>query len=490
MKKTALILALAILSGCLLASCGESGSPSAPASTEASPQQIAETEPETETVSGLAAEVTPEIKAELGLDGYDFKIYLRDASGIWANKDITAEALDGEAFNDAVYVRNQYLQETYGFTISSYNSPDGNMSDLSKLLLAGDDTYDAVFPQARAAATCAQQGLFYDLNKLRWLDLGGGSWNSMFNDTLSVMGRTFYATGDISTNLYDAVRAVIFNKGLARTYQLDSPYELVDGGKWTLDALESMAKTAAADINGDSKMDVSDQWGMAWQSSISGVVFYYGSGEQVVDLDDNKIPYYSLGGERSVKVFDRISRMMSDKNSFILMSDDDGKTTFKDGRSLFFTEVILTLTILRDSETDFGIIPLPKFDETQPEYIQFADGWCISPACVPVSAKNPELSGYVLQAMAEANVREVIPAYYDICLTGKYIRDDESAKMLDIVFKNCVLDNSDIFQWAGLDSAFKTAFTKETSLEALAEKYRSKMEAAIEKTLAAIEENT
>ena len=106
MKKAALILTVAILSGCLLASCGESGSPSAPSSTEASPQQIAETEPETETVSGLAAEVTPEIKAELGLDGYDFKIYLRDAAGIWANKDITAEALDGEAFNDAVYVRN------------------------------------------------------------------------------------------------------------------------------------------------------------------------------------------------------------------------------------------------------------------------------------------------------------------------------------------------------------------------------------------------
>lgn len=490
MKNAALILSLLILSGCLLVSCGESAPEPSPAQETVPQDVISETEPETEALSGLAAGITPELKASLGLDGYDFKIYLRNEDGSWANKDIDSEALDGEAFNDAVYQRNQYLQETYGFTISGFNSPDGNMSDLSKLLLAGDDTYDAVFPQARAAAACAQQGLLYDLRKLGYLDLEGGSWNSMFNDTLSVMGKTFYATGDISTNLYDAVRAVIFNKDLVRTYQLDSPYELVGGGKWTLDALEGMAKAAAADLNGDSKMDKDDQWGMAWQSAISGVVFYYGSGEQVVDLDDNNIPYYALGGERSVKVFDRISQMMSDKNTFTLMSDDDGKATFKNGRSLFFTEVILTLTILRDSETDFGIIPLPKFDETQADYIQFADGWCISAASVPHCAKNPELSGYVLQAMAEANVKEVIPAYYDICLTGKYIRDDESAEMLDIIFNNCVLDNSDIFQWAGLDGAFKTAFTKETSLEALAEKYRSKMEAAIEKTLAAIEENT
>ena len=118
--------------------------------------------------------------------------------------------------------------------------------------------------------------------KLGYLDLEGSSWNSMFNDTLSVMGKTFYATGDISTNLYEAVRAVIFNKDLVRTYQLDSPYELVRAGGWTLDALERMAKAAAADINGDSKMDNDDQWGMAWQSAISGIVFYYGSGEKVV----------------------------------------------------------------------------------------------------------------------------------------------------------------------------------------------------------------
>ena len=88
MKKTALLLCAAMLAACLIASCGESASPSAPASTAAAPDDIAETEPETEALSGLAAAVTPELKAELGIDGYDFKVYLRNNGGVWWNRDI------------------------------------------------------------------------------------------------------------------------------------------------------------------------------------------------------------------------------------------------------------------------------------------------------------------------------------------------------------------------------------------------------------------
>ena len=87
MKNAALILSLLILSGCLLVSCGESAPESSPAQETVPQDVISETEPETEALSGLAAGITPELKASLGLDGYDFKIYLRNEDGSWANKD-------------------------------------------------------------------------------------------------------------------------------------------------------------------------------------------------------------------------------------------------------------------------------------------------------------------------------------------------------------------------------------------------------------------
>ena len=416
--------------------------------------------------------------------------YKRNSSYEWSNRDIAVEELNGEAFNDAVFNRNQHLEETYGFRINVTSSKDTNMSDLSKLLLAGDDTYDAVFPQVRNAAGCAQQGLLLDLKTLKYLDFESGYWSSMYNDTLSIMNRMFYATGDISVNYRDSLFSIWFNKDMLGDYQLDDPYELVKSGKWTLDAIESMSLAAAGDLDGDSAMTLKDRWGLVFQSSESGIIFYYGAGEHVVDLDEEKKPYISLGGERSTAVFDRISGMMSQTQAIKTMSDSDVSNTFMDSRSLFMAIVIYHLMTHHAQDVTFGLLPVPKYDEAQQEYYQFADGWCISPACVPATAKNPETSGYILQTIAEASRKDVLPVYYDICLTRKYVRDEESSEMLDIIFKNCMLDNSDIFQWASFDSALKTAFIKGEGLQSLLEKNRSKLEGGIEKTIAAFEENT
>ena len=60
---------------------------------------------------------TPEMKAELGLDGYEFNIFLREKSQKWSNRDVYAGEQNGEVLNDAVYNRNMFLEDTYGFKI-------------------------------------------------------------------------------------------------------------------------------------------------------------------------------------------------------------------------------------------------------------------------------------------------------------------------------------------------------------------------------------
>ena len=488
MKKTASAALCTVMISAALLSCGGTDKPAAAGTAAGTASPGADQE--TAAAAGLAGSVTPEISKELGLDGYDFKIYLREKSYEWSNWDLDTDELNGEALNDAVYSRNLKLQETFGFNIETLSSGSVNMDDVSTMLLAGDDTYDSIFPQMRCATSLAQKGLLLDLRSLKYLDFASDSWSSMYNDTLSMMNRLFYATGDISLNYRASLFMIIFNKAMLSSYALDDPYGLVRDGKWTLDAIESMSLAAAADIDGDSKMTKSDQWGLVFQESESGVIFYYGSGERVVALDSDNRPFISLGGDRSTAVYDRIVKMMGEKDAIKTMSDADTGTTFRDGRALFLATVVFHLKTMRSTETDFGVLPVPKYDEPQENYIQFADGWCISPACVPVTAKNPETSGFILQAIAEASRDEVIPAYYDICLSEKYARDQESVEMLDIIFKNCLLENSDNFQWAGFDGAFKKAFIKGDPLQSLLEKYRSKLETAIEATVAAFEENT
>ena len=83
------------------------------------------------------------------------------------------------------------------------------------------------------------------------------------------------------------------------------------------------------------------------------------------------------------------------------------------------------LSQFRASEVIFGIVPGPKFDETQDRYYTSYSTYNLGVMAVPATAGDPARTGTVLEAMAAASVDTLSPAYYDICLNGKYIRDDE-----------------------------------------------------------------
>ena len=54
---------------------------------------------------------------------------------------------------------------------------------------------------------------------------------------------------------------------------------------------------------------------------------------------------------------------------------------------------------LRDMESDYGILPFPKFDEQQAEYhTSFLDNYSV--LCVPNNADNIEMVGALSEAMA------------------------------------------------------------------------------------------
>ena len=58
---------------------------------------------------------------------------------------------------------------------------------------------------------------------------------------------------------------------------------------------------------------------------------------------------------------------------------------------------------------------------------------------VPVTA-DTEFTGLILEALAIESVSTVSPAFYDVCLNGKVVRDEESKAMLDIIFNSKVFD--------------------------------------------------
>ena len=87
---------------------------------------------------------------------------------------------------------------------------------------------------------------------------------------------------------------------------------------------------------------------------------------------------------------------------------------------------------MRESDTEFGILPLPKYDESQTGYYTTSrDGR--SMFVIPVDVKDADFAGLITEALAVASNKYVVPAYYDVTLKTKTARDDESSEMLDII---------------------------------------------------------
>ena len=67
-------------------------------------------------------------------------------------------------------------------------------------------------------------------------------------------------------------------------------------------------------------------------------------------------------------------------------------------------------------------------------------------AGIPIDCKTPNDTALLLEALSAESPETLTEAYYDICLTGKAIRDNESAEMLDIIFNNYTIDYADLLK--------------------------------------------
>lgn len=312
---------------------------------------------------------------------------------------------------------------------------------------------------ARTAATFAPAGYLVDLYELNYIDPSTDVWNHVFNNEMVYDGKLFFITGDISVNAFKAVRVMMFNKTLFTEYNLESPYELVNNGKWTFDKMNEMVSVGSRDLDGDQKMTLDDQWGMVMQTATAGLPLFYGAGLKAVEMVDG-LPQVTLDSSYASDVFDKITNIFANEEVYYMGEAADAKRMFAEGRALLYAEVLKTAIDLRSSEVEFGLLPAPKYSEEQDFYRAYADCWCISPAVIPTSAKNPELSAFVLQATSEASTNTTRTAYYDVALTYQQLRDEESREMLDLIFDNFTLDSCDLYQWGGMIENIRKVFAR------------------------------
>ena len=456
MKKVILFLLTAAL--LLSASCGEASVDGKTTTPDSSGDDIKESD---------SAATETELSDDLGkydFGGRSFSIYTRTTPLFYPYLD--RQEATGDTIDDAVYNRNRKLEERFNFIFDEqyYDyTVEGNDAP-RKLLLAGDDTYQLYVGRCVHMFNYASDGYFYKIDDLTAINTEKPYWNSQLYDDLSIGNAHYFAVGDFNISAFDFTHVLLFNKKMIDDLNLGDIYSTVLDGKWTFDRFGEMSRAAVSDVNGDSVMDENDQYGYTSLGKQVLPGFWIAGGALSMKKDDGQLVYTAPTDQKFIDVCQKVFEITWNDNIWhrvpITVDREEEMQMFCDGKALFTDSSCFQISLTRDAATDFGIIPYPKYDETQDKYYSRIEGCELFG--VPLTNTDPEMTSVILEAMACESRKIVIPAYYEVALKVKFTRDEESSKMLDIAFENRVFDYGDTILCEEFrDGVMRQAFAKD-----------------------------
>ena len=460
----------------------------------ASETSVQDTDPIVETAAESVTEAVSELTflPDADFGGETFTFITCDANDSpttewWVNKDIYAEATNGDVINDAVYDRNTWVEQKYNVKIAQF--PCVTATVIRSSVQAGVTDYDAAATSISNGCTLGVEGLLYDMTQVPVIDLNAAWWDQGLTEGISLAGKCYISTGDIMVIDNDATWTLMFNKKMAADLDFNF-YEMVRENQWDMDTFLTCAKAAVKDANGDGTIKGADDiWGFATSGDSSRGLLAAGN-VMLAAKNAEGMPVLSNDLSRLEQVITKAGSIMSEKSMTILTGQtgaatyEDLQHLFESGNALFYGEVMQCVTRMRNSELDFGVIPYPKYDLSQENYSHYVHKSAGKGICIPVTQSDLEMAGTVIEAMAAKSVDTLTEAYYDKALTYKYMRDEDSVEMLQIILKSRTYDLAYIYGWGNISDNMCTLIAGgKTNVASTWEKKVAGAEKAIAKTV-------
>ena len=389
---------------------------------------------------------------------------VRDSPLLWnANSysEIRADEENGEPLNDAQYKRNREVEALLNIKLETvpYGSKGDGTSTFRKYVMAGDNAFDAGFVFGSTVQnTLSEPELIVDLSTIDTLDLSASWWDQNAVESFTFNGGIKTVVGDL--NLFSTFAPILYfyNKQIAEDFGINDLYSLVREGKWTYDRAFDYCRKVASDLNGDTKMDENDRFGMALQSGL--VADMLNSGNVMFANKLGSSLELSLNSERTSRLVELCVPFLNDfyvncsHNAFASQYSnvfrDMHIPLFANNQIFINFNQLLIVFELRAMETDFGTLPTPKYDEAQEKYQTAMSYYWTSFLCVPATNDRLDMTGHVLDALGYYSQKYVTPAFVDTIVVNKALRDEASEEMVEIVLDNRVYDVGKLYNWGDI----------------------------------------
>ncbi len=472
MKRT-ICLALALLFVLPLVACGNSGG-SQPAATTAVGTTVTETtEPETTVIK-------PDLP-DTDWKGKPFRVLGDEGSKYpqFGNFEILTEELNGEVYNDALFNRNADLSKQYNVTFEQYLDPSEHHTQtlIQQMVAAGEDLYDLVFVDLNRIGSCAQNGYFLNMNNIKHIDFEKPWWNPGVNESVSIGGKVYFTSSDYSLRDKNRAYILVYNPDFAADNKIPDIVPTIRDGKWTVDLMIEYNEAVSKDIDGDGTMSDKDHWGVTMDSYNSMNAFWYSCDNICMAKNSSGAFEIAINTQHNVDSIEKLIKALCDAKTGGFCDDMAGKVdydkwsfsgnVFNEGRALFTTCFPHSLKSKSEKcEFEYTVIPFPKFDENQEQYLTMPDVMTMLFA-VPVTFQHQDFSGFMLEALSYDSTDTTLKAYLERTCKSKYSANQISTEMLDITFAGIRYDIDVIYSLGLYNLIYKVAQYKENTFASM-----------------------
>ncbi len=398
---------------------------------------------------------------------------------------IDAETLTGGKVNDAVFERNHAVEKKYNVEIVEKAEVNGDPAQiLQQYIMSGDFVFDVVYGWGYKLGACITENYLGDFNNLTDADFTQEYWSPSTIEDLTVDDRLFLSQNEISMNVLDWASFLFYNKTMAADRNIESefgsPYEMVEEGTWTYDKFLKMVQGASADLDGDGSITRNDFFGLLDGNGI-GTGALQNCGVYYTTKNDDGSYDLSFYSEKTLGIIDMVYEVYSNDKyvkDFEDIWNEPGSSSdgFDDewqyARSYFATDHALfcggsanitSEQAFRDMDSEYGVLPFPKYDVNQENYNATLDplaSMFALPSTERTDIGSWERTGIILEYMAYKSHEILLPAYYYEVLQGQRMDDERDREMLDIIRQNVHYEFADLVSITSISDTITNMFKK------------------------------
>ncbi len=485
-KLLALILALVMSLSMLMTACADDTTPDDDASTPdtsdtPTPGTNGDDDPDEEKPFDIR--VAMEALPKCTFSGDEFLIA---ASSTYENTFTidqfpTIDEKTGSLVHDALYDRDALVEEIFGITLVYDDVLDSAMyGKIGNTVRSGDDVYSLVLGTLSSTAMpMFNNSLLYDLNQVPHVDLSQPWWNKNSIDNFEINDMIFMATGAITNRYVYAPYAMLFNQKLINDASLESPYVLLENDEWTLEVFTEMIEDTYQDLNANDKIDIEDFYGLA-PASDSETAYYFAAGAHFLDKNDDGELYFTYMDEQNTMILEDVIYLYDSDNVLKYQQTYDSIAAFREGRAIFHSMALCDITMLNDMTDEYGIVPMPKYDEYQKEIYSNANRYISTMALLPSSIVDIDNVGLIVEGMAMASQYTSLDKQYEQVLLNRQALDAQSKASLMAVVESTTYDLCYAFSMASMEQGMRSIINSSGNYASFYASYEGALESALE----------